>query len=117
MKAYKTCSALIATAFLFLHGCENPEGHIYQANRCAVAYSMGSNVDPSVVTNAALETGQYMRAHGINKSVAELTAMTDKVKDEIMGTPDAPYKGWEGRADRISESDFCKKYLSSLQAQ
>ncbi|AVO58316.1 hypothetical protein [Pseudomonas chlororaphis] len=114
MKGSKTCLVLIATSLFFLQGFEDQEDRIFQTNRCALAAAMGLNSDPSIVTKAAVEIREYMRERGINKSFAELTAITNKIQAEIMGPPDSPLQEWEDRARKITESNFCRKYLSNL---
>lgn len=105
---------LIAATFLFLQGCENREEHIFQLTRCGLAAGLDVHSDPSVVTLSAEAVGLYGREHGIKMSFEEMTVITDKITKEIMGAPESPVQEWDDRAKKIAESDFCKKYLSSL---
>ncbi|MBI6911063.1 hypothetical protein [Pseudomonas palleroniana] len=116
MKEPKIFAALLSTFCLSLHASESQDDFLFQANRCALAYGLGIHSDPSVITKSAVVTGKYMRDQGIQKNYAEISAINDKAMQEIMGAPDSPVKEWEARAQKITESEFCEKYLSILQS-
>ncbi|ALI04559.1 hypothetical protein C1Y08_28655 [Pseudomonas sp. FW306-02-F02-AA] len=109
MKRGRICSALIATTFLFLQGCESKEDHVFQIVRCGAAGAIDGYSDPSLATRTGQAIAQYKQEHGLKMSFAELTVLTDKAQKEIMGVPGSPLQDWVDRAKKITESEFCKK--------
>lgn len=116
MKGIKLCSILLPAAILPMQAFADQNDYVFQATRCAIAYSLGINSDPSVITNSAVATSLYLREHG-GESAAARNARFDAITNEIKGPPDSPVQDWEDRAQKITESDFCKKYLASLQSK
>ncbi|WLH10794.1 hypothetical protein PSH58_18120 [Pseudomonas hefeiensis] len=125
MKGSSFFAALLLAACLPLHANESHEDYIFQRNRCALAYGLGIHSDPSISNKSIVATGMYMRERGIQMRFAELTVINDKIMKEIMGAktmkeitgaPDSQIEEWESRAQKITDSDFCKTYLSSLQS-
>lgn len=116
MKGTKLYSVLLPAAFLPAQAFADQNDYVFQGTRCAIAYSVGINSDPSVVDKSALAMRLYIQEHG-TESAAERNARFDAIVNELKGPPDSPGQGLEDRAQKITESDFCKKYLSDLQSK
>lgn len=114
MKGSKILSALSAVIFLAIQGCEPHEERIFHMIRCTMAANTGTQYEPSVIVKSWEITGLYMRENDIKKSPAELTAITDSIREEIMGLLDSSMEERDARVRKIVETEFCTGYLNLL---
>jgi hypothetical protein len=116
IKGTKLYAVLLPAAILPVQAFADQDDYVFQGTRCAIAYSVGINSDPSVGDKSALAMGLYIREHGV-ESATERKARFDAIVNELVGPPDSFAEGLEDRAQKIAESDFCKRYLSDLQSK
>ena len=101
MKGSKIFLPLVGIVLLSMTGCTPNEDRTFHMIRCTMAASVSTQYEPSIVVKSWEITGLYMRENGIKRTQTELTAITDSVREEIIGPPDS----LTAELDRQSERD------------
>lgn len=115
MKGSEYFAVLLALLCLPLHASESDHEIMFKMQRCTLAYAYGVHSDMKVIDKAGIATAIYMRDHGV-KSYSEISAIGDKATKEILGAPGSSAEEREERAKGINESEFCKKFMRSIQS-
>lgn len=111
MKKFKRSWFFIATAGLFLAGCETDTDRVYDLTLCVLAAETLNGTPPG---DAGIKAGEvidhYTRKNKISISHEQTYTLAGKAYLEITGDPELPIAAQIDRAKHLTESETCKNF-------